>query len=103
MDGRDIFGERFGVDDSQQVEIAFHRCPVREGDEGRMESEAEFAESAHDVKKIFARVALVECAEDDIVEILDGADDEEAACLFELGQMRFVFSQVLDFYGDVVG
>ena len=103
LDGGDVFDERFGVEYAKEIEIGFERRPLREGDEGGMKREAEVAEFFDDVEKICARVAFVEVLENGVIEIFDGADDEEAAGLFEFGEVRFVFAQVLDFYGGVVG
>ena len=46
----------------------------------------------NNVQKILAGVAFVESAEHSVIEIFDRADDEEAAGVFELWQVRFVFS-----------
>lgn len=68
-----------------------------------MKSQAKGAEGMDNVKKIFARVAFIQRAENGMVEILDGADDEETAGFLEFWEVRFGLAQVLDFYGGVVG
>lgn len=75
---------------------------MRERHERGMQNHAQRTETANNVQEILARVALVESAENFIIKILDGADDEEAAGFLQFGQMRFVLFQMLDFYGHVV-
>src|SRR5579864_389103 len=55
------------------------------------------------MEKIGARVAFFERSENGIIDGFDSADDEKAASLLKPFEMVFVFSQVLDFYGYVVG
>ena len=102
LDGRDIFHQGLITNHMQQIEIAFHRRPLGEGNERRVKNHAKRAESVDDMQKILASVAFVESAEHGVIEIFHGADDEEAAGFFELWQVRFVLFQMLDFYGGVV-
>jgi hypothetical protein len=67
-----------------------------------MKRHAQRTKRPHDMQKILACVALIQCPEYGIIEIFHGADDKETTGLVELCQVRFVFSQVLDFYRDVV-
>jgi len=67
-----------------------------------MESHAKRPKSAGNMQEILASVSLVERAENRVIEIFDSADDKQAAGFFQLGQARFVLSEMLDFYGDVV-
>ena len=102
LNGRNIFdeieiGERF-----EQIAIAFERSPGSEGDEGRLQGEAELAEFLRNVNKIGARVALFEFAKHCVIERFDGAGDEQAIRFAQRGEMTFVLPQMFDFDGGVI-
>src|SRR5580700_9292628 len=103
LDRRDIFRQGFGLDDAEEIKITLHRRPLRKRNECWMESHAKRAEGVDDIKKVLARVAFVESPEHGVIQIFHGADDEETARVAQRRQMSLVFSQVFDFYGDVVG
>src|SRR5882724_6242269 len=68
-----------------------------------MKGHAKFAKSLDHLQEILACVAFVEEFQNGIVDRLNRARDEEAACIAKRGEMLLVFAQVLDFDRYVVG
>jgi len=72
------------------------------GTKSRMKRHAKFAERFDDAQEIFARVSLVQEAQDRIIHGFDRADHKEAASIAKGRQVPLIFEQVFDLDGHVV-
>ena len=91
------------AEEIEKLAETIERCPGREWHEGRLESEARFAEGLDDAQKIRASMILCQTIENRIIDRFDGTGDEEAARVAQGSEVGAMMEEMLDFDRDVIG
>ena len=103
LDGSHVFDKIVCREEIELLAIRNQSGPRREWNERRLQRKILRAKSTENVFEILARVIFGQLFEDAIVYRFHGAGNEKASGAAQSGDVLFVFAEMLDFDGRVVG